>query len=219
MIGHLSARFGVERCLAQEERDAVFVQAPNGSHLRLDLDGVVADERDFARLHAAGELPLGQVAKNVRLHTHLLRLAFVLRPPALRVQRRLEARDVHDVAALTRHELGEVDGESERVVEAERVFAADGAAQVRAAIRGLQWSQLLESRETAFDRGKEALLFGQCRDEQMLAALPELRVHVSERVDHGLHDVDQRRFAPAEQPGVPNGATQDASQHVSTPFV
>ena len=129
-VGHLSPRLSIERRLAQHHRDLPVLERAHRRDERLDLDLVVAHERTLGRA-TLGRAPLREVAQLVSGNGQLARLAILLRHLALSIEPEIEARDVHAVAALDRHQLGEVEREAERVVELERILAADHAAQRR----------------------------------------------------------------------------------------
>ena len=122
MVGDLPAGFRVERALAQHDRDAPLVQAPNGDGLGVHRHGVVADE---ARLLQRGRhlFPSREVGQLVLRDADLLRLPFLLRLRTLRAERALEAGDVDRVAAFPRHQLRQIDRKAERIVETEGVLA------------------------------------------------------------------------------------------------
>jgi hypothetical protein len=134
LIGDLAAGFGVERRFAQQHRDPPAVEMPNGRRLRFDLDRVVSDERRRrAPPQPRRSVELRQVRQRVECHADALRLSFLLRTSPLLIERRFEPGDVDDVAALARHQLGEIDREAERVVQPERVLAADRTAHIGSA--------------------------------------------------------------------------------------
>jgi hypothetical protein len=130
---------------------------------------------------------------------------------ALRLQLGLEARRVHPVAALRRHQLGEVDGEAEGVVQLEDLAP-------RRPRRSRRGGQLVEALHPRADGGQEALLLGAGVRDHVLAP-PQLRVGAAHAVDHRLHHLHQRGLAAPQQPGVAHRAAQDAAQHVAAPLV
>ena len=128
---------------------------------------------------------------------------------ALLGHRRVEARTIHFDPALGRHLDGQVDREAERVVQAERIGAADRAAGA---------NQLLEARAARLERARELLLLGLDRVEQHRAA--------GRAADTPAHDVDHDRSrSPAgtaldpEQPPVAHRAPHDPAQHVAGTLV
>src|SRR5512133_795525 len=188
-------------------------------HHRVDLDRVVSDERRIGLRRARRELPRGHVVDGIGRDVQSLRLALLLRATPLRLERRLEARDVDDVAALARHQLREIDRKAERVVQAKRVLAADRAATVRTAVNLAQRRELLEAGETSLDRIEEALLFDARRADDVTLALPQLWIDITHRVDHRLHDADERRLLAPEKPRMPNRSAQDAPEHIPAAVV
>ena len=151
-IGDLTAGFRVEGRLSEQHRDASVRQMTHRRRLRLDLDRVVADERAVGGLLASRELPLRPIGEAVRADGELFRLPLFLRSPPLPLQRRFKAGDVDDVDALARHQFREIDREAEGIVESERILAADGAAQIGAAVRRERWRNLLEFGQPTLDR-------------------------------------------------------------------
>ena len=224
-VGDLATGLRVERRLAQHDRHAIVAELPHGGDLRLDLHGVVADERRLASV-ARGNRPRPSafrlprpLGKLVGRDADLLRLAVGLRLLALRPERRLEPRDVHGVSALARHELREIDREAVPVVEDERLLARNRPAQRGRALGRLARRQLVEARHAGVDRRQEALLFGRRRVDDVLRALEQLRINAAHALDDRLDDRGQRRLEPAEEPRVPNGAPQDAAEDVAAPLV
>src|SRR3954471_18559433 len=101
------------------------------------------------------DVPIGEAFQPAHVDAHLLRLTLLLRPPPLSVEGGLEAGDVDDIPALSRHELRQINRKTEGVIQTKGVFTADRAANLGTAIGGLHRRQLIEARETAFDRGQE----------------------------------------------------------------
>ena len=217
-VGDLSARLGVERRLLQHHRHLPVLKRLDGGHERLDLDLVVAHERALGGA-TVGSAPGREIAQFVGPDGQLARLPVLLRHLALTAERPLEARDLHAIAALDRHELGEIDRETERVVELEGVLTADRPTKRGGTLRRTGGRELLEPRQAALDRRKETLLLGPRRLDYVLSPrreFGELRAH---HVEHLLHHRHERRLATAQEPRMAHGATQDPAQHVPAPLV
>lgn len=137
-VGDLSARLGVEGALAQHHGYLPALELLDARHGGRDLRAIVAHEAGLGDRVLRG--PGGHVVQFIGHDAELAALAVVLAHLALGVQRRLEAGDVHEVAALAGHQLREVHREAKGVVELEDVLAGDGAAHLarplRAAERG-----------------------------------------------------------------------------------
>ena len=119
-----------------------------------------------------------------------------------RLERLFETGDVHGVAALASHELGEIDRKAVGVVEAERILTADRATDFLTAPGRMRRRQLIEAGQATFDRRQESLFLHARRVEDVTCSLLELGIHATHRIDHSLHDVDERRSLASEQPGM-----------------
>ena len=133
------------------------------------------------------------------------------RPRALHLERSFEALDIDGVSTLLGHELREVEGEAEGVIELEGLVTRDRVP--------LTFRELVESGHPAFDRRQEALLFGARRVEQVISARDEVGVRSPHLVDHSVDDAHQRRLAAPEQPRVADGSPKDATEDIASPFV
>src|SRR5207253_5390335 len=121
----------------------------------------------------------------------------------------LEARHVHGLPALRRDELRQVDREAEGVVQLERLGPGDG-------LRALH---LLEALEAALDRVEEAFFLGARDALQLGALLNELRVHAPHEPGDRMHQMHQCGFAASEQPGMADGAAENAAEHIPPSLV
>jgi hypothetical protein len=197
-VSHLAARFGIEGRFAKQDRDAVARETLHGRDLGVDLDALVADERHVGRVHLGGPLPLCQVGELVDAHLETPGAPVLLGPRPLGREGALEALDVDGVTALARHQLREIDREAVRVVQAERVVAADRAADLGPALRRVHRRDLVEARHPALDRREKALLLDARRLDQMSCALAELGVCVAHGLDDRLDERREGRLAPAQ---------------------
>ena len=182
---------------------------------------VVADERASRRsTSSAGVSHRASVVERVGRDAEL---AATSAPPATACAARrapLRSPRCRRVAALARHQLGEIDREAERVVETERVVAADRAADLRAALRGARRRELVEPSDAAIDRREEALLLGARRVRGCAARAASAPGYTSPIVSMTVCDHEhERRLPAAEQPRVTHRAPKDSAQHVAAPVV
>ena len=85
--------------------------------------------------------------------------------------------------------------------------------------RGPGREDLLEPPESAVDGLQEAVLLGLGHLADVPCLGRELGIDVAHGGHHHLGERRQRRLPPAEQPGVANGAAQNAAQHVAPALV
>src|SRR5437762_13164871 len=104
-----------------------------------------------------------RIRELIRRHRNLLRLPLLLRLLPLRIQRLLESRYVDCVATLSRHQLGEIDWKSERVVKPECIFARDGPSNRVRALSCFCRRDFVETPHAAVDCSEESLLFSESR--------------------------------------------------------
>ena len=207
-VAHLPARLDVERVLAQQQLDAI-PRLPESEHFGVRLVHGVPDEFLLPLLHV---LPFTRlVRQDRRPSAGDLRQPHRARPAPLRLERLLEPGEIHRRPRLVGDDLGQVDREAERVVELERLVAADHGDPAL--------EQLVHPAESARHRLEEALFFdlGEVGDVSRLGA--ELRVDVAQFVDHDLGEGREGRLAPAEEPGVADGATEDAAEDIAATVV
>ena len=121
----------------------------------------------------------------------------------------LEAGEVDRAAALARDLAGEVDRETERVVQEERVVARDV----------LLVDDLGEHVDAALQRGAERFLFALDDLAHDLVRRRDLRVRVAHRGDDRVDHRRQHDVARAEQVRVAHRAPDDAAQHVAALLV
>src|SRR6266550_1663823 len=208
-VADLPARLGVERILLQHHLHHV-ARLPEAEHIGLGLRGIVADPLLLGPgLHGAPLAAALHVDRNLPRVPSPAPLQRLERAGALLAQLPLEPGDVHRLTALAGDQLRQIDGKAERVVQLERLRAGDG----------FRTPQLLEPLEPALDRVEETLFFGARDAFQVTALLDQLRVHVSHQPAHRVHQLHQRRLAPAQQPGMAHRASQDAAQYVAAPLV
>src|SRR5438128_452104 len=79
--------------------------------------------------------------------------------------------------------------------------------------------ELLEARQSAFDRREEALLLDARRVDDVLRPLIELRIYPAHRLDNGFNAEDERRLLAAEEPRVTHRAPQNPPKHVASALV
>ena len=137
----------------------------------------------------------------------------------LPLERCLEASDVDRIAALARHQLCEIDRESEGIVKLERIFASDRAQQRCRALSCLLRCELVKPLHPSVDRIEKPLLLGAGRVDDVLGALTQLGIDVAELVDDYANNFHKRRLSPTQQPGVANAPAQNATKHVPAAFV
>ena len=126
------------------------------------------------------------------------------RPRALLGHALLEVVDV-DVAMRSRDLAREIDREPERVVQEERVGAADVAAL----------DDLAEHVDAALQRRAERLLLAPDDLRHGLAAGDDLRIRRAHDLDRDVDHRRQHEIARAEQVRVEHRAPDDAPQHVA----
>src|SRR5690606_19708913 len=124
-VADLSARRGVEGVPAELEREASVLTA-DSEDIGLDLDSLVADEL-LLRLRV--EL-LPSLAELVGREGHAGRAAVLPGALALRLERGLEPLEIHGIPPLPRDQLGQVERESEGVIELEGICAVDDGARL-----------------------------------------------------------------------------------------
>jgi hypothetical protein len=188
--------------------------------VRLDVNRVVPNEA--LRAHSRQRrvpLPLVQVRQVVGNDRDPPRLALVLGLLALGRERDFETGNVDSVAPFAGHQLGEIDRKAEGIVEAERVFAGDRAADSRAALCAGDRRELVEARHAAVDRRQKALFFGTRRVEDVLLADVQFRKHVPHLLDDLFDDEHERRFAPSEQPGMAHRAAENTPQDIAAAVI
>ena len=234
-VGDLAAGLDIEWRFTKDYGDAAVGEVVFGDDFGGDVEGIVAGEDLCSQGRTAhrrrgvstqaqfsGGLRVCQwkpARQNVLIESHLFGFAFFLRLRPLRLERGLEPGDVHRVSALARHQLGEIDRESERVVELECIFAGNRPVDRSRSLSGFLGRELVEAAHAAFDRRQEALLFRAGGIDDVLRALAQLRIDVAHLVDDDAHDFHQRRLPAAEQPRVAHRAAEDPSQDVAATFV
>ena len=131
-VAHLAAGLGVERVLPQDQLDPV-VRLAEGKHVGLGGRRVVADELLLPALDGAPGAGLldvdgrsGRSGRGAAFPDRPVSAPAGSAPPgiaSLLLQRPLESGEIHLHPALARNDLGEIDGEPERVVQLEGLFA------------------------------------------------------------------------------------------------
>src|SRR5579859_5435181 len=193
-VTYLATGLGVERVLLENdlelitclpERDGLgfgfgrFVTDPFLLAFRFQLDPLAASAPPFAALRR--------------------RLSRRPAAPPLLSERALKSLDVYRMPVLGRDHLREVERETVRVIELERILARNDRLV----------PQLFHAPEPAFDRLEETFFLGAGDALDVLFFGDELGIDVAHRRPHGVRQGGERRLAAAEEPGVADGAAQN----------
>ena len=122
---------------------------------------------------------------------------------------------VHGDAALLAQLTGEVDGESEGIVEAEGVLTGE----YRFALGRELFQNGIDLIETGVNGAGKALLLDANGLDDVITALDKLRIGAFVFVNNGIGDLVQERLPNAEQTTVTGGTAQQTAQYIAAALI
>ena len=206
-IAHLPAGLGVERRAVEHHHRGI-----------AGLDA--GDLRAFfiQRKHAPAEVERIVALKFGRLALEFYRLTHLefirgARPLALHLHRMLEAGEVHIETALARHVGGQVERETESIVQAEHRFAVENAIAAAAAHRAVEHAHAM------LQGLGEFLLFLLEHTRNALFGHGQFGIGIAHNLRQIFHQQMKERLLLFQLIPVTQGAPDDAAQHIAAPFV